>query len=86
MLDDLELARLALEADPDAPVADDAVPVAEALGWPEGGLPAWYLPVAVPGARLRRRWQRTVVLSLVATLVVLEAMGLCTVFGHLTVG
>lgn len=85
-LDDLELTRLALDADPHAPVADDAVPVAEALGWSEGGLPAWYLPATVPGVRLRTRWQRAVVLALVATFAVIEALGLCTVFGHLVVG
>jgi hypothetical protein len=86
VLDDRELTRLALDADPLQPVADDAVPVAEMLGWPEGGLPAWYLPVAVPGVRVRSRWQRGVVLALVATFAVIEALGLCTVFGHLVVG
>jgi hypothetical protein len=86
VLDDRELTRLALAADRDQPVADDAVPVADVLGWPEGGLPAWYLPAVVPGVRLRSRWQRAVVLALVATFAVIEALGLCTVFGHLVVG
>jgi hypothetical protein len=85
--DDAELSELALAAaDPNLPIADDARPVAEVLGWPTGALPAWYASAPVPGARQRRRWQRAVVVGLVGTFVVLEALGLCTVFGHLVVG
>ncbi|MGC8463425.1 MAG: hypothetical protein ACP5P9_07140 [Acidimicrobiales bacterium] len=83
---DAELTELALAADPNLPIADDARSVAEVLGWPTGGLPAWYAPATVPGARQRRKWQRAVVVALVGTFVVLEALGLCTVFGHLVVG
>jgi len=82
-LSDEELTALALAADPDAPLADDAVP----FGLHLAGLPAlpdWYMaPLA---ARHRPRWQVAVIVSLVATFVVLEALGLCSAYGLVTLG
>lgn len=81
---DDELTQLALASDPDAPLPDDAVPFASASGLPAIGLGAWYMPAATSFGL--RGWKRPVLLAVVVTLVVLEALGLCSVFGQVVVG
>jgi len=76
-----ELTALALAADPDAPLDDDAVPLAQYLGDHAGLLPAWYMPT--PMARTGRPWRIPVVLAIVAAFVIIEAFGLCSTFGQL---
>jgi len=76
-----ELTALALAADPDGPIDDDAVPVAEYLGQHAGLLPPWYMPT--PMARSGSRWRIPVVLVVVAAFVIIEAFGLCSTFGQL---
>ena len=76
-----ELTALALAADPDGLIDDDAVPVAEYLGQHAGLLPAWYMPT--PMARSGSRWRVPVVVAIVAAFVVIEAFGLCSTFGQL---
>ena len=80
---DEELTRLALAADPDAPLAPDAVPF-EAGGdsYPEL-LPSWYMPV--PRSFRRTRGRRVVVGLLVSSFLVVNALGLCVTSGHLTI-
>ena len=76
-----ELTALALAADPDGPIDDDAVPVAEYLGQHAGLLPSWYMPT--PMARSGSRWRIPVVVAIVAAFVIIEAFGLCSTFGQL---
>ncbi len=76
-----ELTALALAADPDGPIDDDAVSVAEFLGQPGGLLPAWYMPS--PMVRGTQRWRIPVVVAIVAAFVIIEAFGLCSTFGQL---
>ena len=76
-----ELTALALAADPDAPLDEDAVPLAQYLGDHAGLLPAWYMPT--PMARTGRPWRIPVVLAIVAAFVIIEAFGLCSTFGQL---
>jgi hypothetical protein len=76
-----ELTALALAADPDGLIDDDAVSVAEFLGQPGGLLPAWYMPS--PMVRNSKPWRIPVVLAIVAAFVIIEAFGLCSTFGQL---
>ena len=85
VFDEDELAELALAADPDAGVADDAVPLSEFLG--AGGtdgelLPDWYMPAPAGAGRLLAGWRRRVVLLIVASFVLLNAYGLCSTYGY----
>jgi hypothetical protein len=77
-----ELCAEALAADPDAPVADDAVPFG---GGPadDGLLPAWYCPV--PAGRRLRPPHRPLALLLVGSFLVVSACGLCCTYGALVV-
>jgi hypothetical protein len=76
-----ELTELALAADPDAPMGDDAVPLAVYLNEAPGLLPSWYMPS--PMVRHGTRWRVPVVLVIVAAFVIIEAFGLCSTFGQL---
>ena len=87
MLTDAELTRLALAADPEAELAEDAVCLWD-LG--EGAaselLPLWYMPSAASTSRLLHGWSRAVVLSVIATIVLINAVGLCVTYGWVTLG
>ena len=77
---DAELAAEAIAADPE-PCLDDALPFHRVIGREtEGDLPAWYMPPPMAGALLFG-WRRSVILTFVASLLVIEAAGLCTTFG-----
>ena len=79
---DEELSALALAADPDVQVPADAVPFGELTGTATSGpLPAWYMPAAV-GARLTG-WRRVPPAVVVASLLVINASGLCITYGKL---
>ena len=82
---DDELAELALAADPDAGVADDALPLSEYLGAGDGRgelLPDWYMPAPAGAGRLLEGWRRRLVLLIVASFVLLNAYGLCSTYGY----
>jgi hypothetical protein len=83
-LSDAELTALALGADPEAALDPDAVPMDIYLAQAPGLLPEWYMPLGV--ARPVTGWKVPVVLVIVATFVVLEALGLCGAYGHIVVG
>lgn len=75
---DDELAVLALAADPDQPIPDDAVPFLSSDGLGPDLLPEWYMPTP----SLRRSTSRTVVLSSVAiALFVINVGGVCVTYG-----
>jgi hypothetical protein len=82
-LSDEELTRLAMDADPDAPLSSDAIPVSLHLAQFAGlALPEWYMPPAM--ARSGRRWRTPIVMAIIAAFLLIEALGLCNTFGQLT--
>jgi hypothetical protein len=76
-----ELTELALAADLDAPMDDDAVPLSVYLNQAPGLLPLWYMPS--PMTRHGKSWRIPVVIVIVAAFVIIEAFGLCSTFGQL---
>lgn len=80
-IDDDELEALALAADPDAPLAPDAVPLDVYLGTVAGPLPDWYMPRVTTRRSAGRR--RIVILALIGAFVLIEAFGLCSTYGQL---
>jgi hypothetical protein len=83
-LTDEELTMLALEADPGAPLGDDAIPLSLHLAQFAGAaLPQWYMAPATSGSG--RRWRTPVVVGLIFAFVLIEALGLCNTFGSLTI-
>lgn len=88
-IDDALLTWLALAADPDAAVPDDAVPIDELFGraavTADGLLPAWYMPPPATGTGPRARWRRRVGVGLIGTLVLINAAGLCSTYGWVAI-
>jgi hypothetical protein len=78
---DEELTALALAADPDAPLDITAIPLTDSASSGLGLLPSWYMPAIALG-RAQRYW-KIVVVVLVATLIGIEAAGLCSTYGQL---
>jgi hypothetical protein len=75
---DDELAELALAADPEAPIPDDAVP----FGRSEHDcalLPEWYMPA--PSSTHRTRSRVLAVSLIVGSLIVVNGAGLCVTYG-----
>jgi hypothetical protein len=80
---DEELSALALAADPDVVVDDDAVSFWDLTGSrPDGPLPDWYMP-AVAGGRLLSGWRRVPPALVVASLLLINGCGLCITYGKL---
>ncbi len=80
-LTDDELTALALAADPDAPIAEGAVPIGAHLAQFGSGLPLWYAPPAA--GRGGRRWKLPIVIAVVSAFLLIDAMGLCNTYGIL---
>ena len=88
---DDELTELALAADPEAGVADDAVPIGQLLGdgaWKGEGdlLPGWYMPPPMGTSRVLQGWRRRTVQLIVASFVLINAYGLCSTYGSVGFG
>ncbi len=81
---DEELTELALAADPDQPLDADAIPFAFSDAGNFDLLPHWYMPPVMSSGGTR--WRKTVILVIVATLITIEALGLCSVFGQVVIG
>jgi hypothetical protein len=79
-----QLAELALSAPIDVPLDPDAVPLQLSRIVPPVQLPAWYMPAVA--IRHCSGTKRAVVVSIVVALLVLEALGLCSVFGQVVIG
>ena len=83
---DEELTALALAADADVELGDDAVPwrplvVGEDSSPNDGLLPDWYMPTPHAG---RHSWRaRVAVGAIILSLLVINAYGLCITYGHL---
>ena len=76
-LSDEELTALAMAADPDAPIPDDAVPFGRRGD--DALLPSWYMPV--PATLVRSTSKRAAVGVIVLSLLALNAAGLCVTYG-----
>jgi hypothetical protein len=81
-LTDEELTELALAADPDEPLSEDAVPIGTYLSQIPTPLPLWYMPPVIRSGG--RRWRTPVVLAVVSAFVLIDAMGLCNTYGILS--
>ena len=76
---DDELTALALAADPDQPLDDDAAPISRVVESPEGLLPDCYMPAPMSARRgATRRW---LVGAIVLVLLVINGAGLCVTYG-----
>jgi hypothetical protein len=80
-ISDDELTALALAADPDQPLAPDAVPFSVLADGIHGPLPDWYMPTAV--ARRRGRGHAVIVLAIIAASLGINALGYCITYGRL---
>jgi hypothetical protein len=89
-ISDEELTALALAADPDVAVADDAIPLHELLEQEGPGtadlLPGWYMPPSVGGNRVMQGWRRRIVLLVIVSFLLIDAYGLCSTYGHVGFG
>jgi hypothetical protein len=85
-LSDRELDELALAADPDAPLDPDAVCLWDLEGW-DGGrlLPSWYMPAPMGGGSSSRA-RRWMIGLIVASFLLIDAYGLCSTYGTVTLG
>ena len=91
---DEELTELALAADPDRPLDPDAIPIGQYLAQEPLGqylaagaglLPSWYM-AAVTARAGANRWRTIIILAVVAAFVTIEAFGLCSTYGPLSLG
>ncbi len=83
-VDDDELVRQALEADPNVAL-DDAVPFSSlGAASSEAALPAWYMPTPMLRTRSVRGWRRHAILLIVASFLAIDAYGLCNTYGDLS--
>lgn len=78
-LSDEELTALAMAADPDAPIPDDAVPLNSLRAEGEPLLPEWYMPASA--VRARKDWRSRVSISLAVGLMLSSACGICVTNG-----
>jgi hypothetical protein len=84
---DHELTALALAADPETLIDDDAEPLADVLrGEVPRLLPDWYMPAPMGGARPLRGWRRQVVVLVILSFLTITAAGLCNTYGQLHFG
>ena len=81
-LTDEELTALALAADPDAPIAEGAVPIGIHLAQLGSALPLWYMPPAVRQGG--RHWKAPFVIAVVSAFLLIDLMGLCNTYGILS--
>jgi hypothetical protein len=79
-ISDAELTALALAADPDQPLAPDAVPLDVYLTSSAGSLPAWYMAPVM--ARHSGRRRKAIIMGVVGSFVLIEAFGLCSTYGQ----
>lgn len=82
LLSDEELDALALAADPNAPLPDDAVPYELVVGRGVDLMPDWYMGHAT---RVHAsKWRRPVILALVVAFLAIDAAGLCSTYGWIS--
>ena len=83
VMSDDEFTAIALAADPDMPLDDTAVPLAEylQLDGDDQLLPDWYMPAPMQGGRRLRGWRRRVAILVIVAFLVIDAYGLCSTYG-----
>ena len=81
-LTDEELTTLALAEDPLEPLPDDAVPLSVHLARFGPALPLWYMPSATRRVG-GRSWRIPIVIAVVSSFVLIDALGLCNTYGLL---
>jgi hypothetical protein len=87
VIGDDELAALALAADPEPVVDDDARPLGEMLGADAPTLlPQWYMPAPMVGQRVLRGWRRRVIFLVILSFLVITGFGLCNTYDQLHIG
>jgi len=79
---DEELTALALAADPDAPIPEDAIPIGVHFARVAVALPQWYMP-PVTATTGGQRWRLPVVLTIISAFLLIEGLGLCNTYGQL---
>jgi hypothetical protein len=84
MTDD-ELGAAAMAADPESPIADDAVCLWDVVGHGPQPLPQWYMPAPMGGGLRgwRRHFARFNVAMIIAAFVTINCYGLCNTYGQL---
>lgn len=87
VISDAELTALALAADTEAELADDAVSIFTVIGPDEPGpLPSWYMPAPLHRPRFSG-WRKHLVTcgacSVIASFLTITAAGLCNTYGQL---
>lgn len=92
-VNDDDLAALALAADPEAAADEVAGDVPSLWDLESGGgrqgndlLPSWYMPSPMLGAGTPRRWWRWMAIAVILAFVALNAAGLCSTYGRITLG
>ncbi|HVA04892.1 MAG TPA: hypothetical protein VMU64_14240 [Acidimicrobiales bacterium] len=80
VITDEELTALALAADSDQPLADDAVPLADYLVGAFDPLPAWYMAPVM--ARHSGRRRKAIIMTVIGAFLLIEAFGLCSTYGQ----
>ena len=78
---DAELTELAMSADPEEPLAGDAVPFDVYQSGLRDALPSWYMPPVMAGGSAM--WRKPVVLAIIVSFLVVDVFGLCITFGQL---
>ena len=81
-LSDDELTALALAADPDQPLDADAVPMDVGGSGGISFLPGWYMPPVLRSGN--KRWHRWAVIAVILAFLAIDAFGLCSTYGPLT--
>lgn len=79
---DEELTALALAADPEEALGADAVPVDLGMGGGVSFLPSWYMPPVIRSSS--KRWHRWAVIAVIVAFLAIDAFGLCSTYGPLT--
>ena len=87
VLSDEELTALALAADPNPEVTDDAVPI-RPLDRPmtDPLLPSWYMPAPAASTAAHPGWRRRVAVGVVSSILLVNAAGLCVTYGPVMFG
>ena len=86
MITDEELTALALAAEPDPVLPDDAVPLWDLVAADEPLVSSWYMPSPAASIGAVGGWRRRIVVFLIAVLLVIEVAGLCSAYGVISIG
>jgi hypothetical protein len=78
-ISDEELTALALAADPNAELDDDAVPLHSLRAEGTPLLPEWSMPVSA--SRARSDWRAAVAVAIAVGLVLINAFAICVTYG-----